>query len=102
VVPGADLAASEPLLGRLRETFGEVASLALELHKGPDDAARVEAMRRLSSRTNVPLVATNGVVAHVPERRRLAAVLSCIKHGTTLERAGAAVFPNGERHLRSL
>ncbi|MBI3724756.1 error-prone DNA polymerase, partial [bacterium] len=102
LVPGEDLAATEPLLPRVREAFGELASIALELHKGPDDAARLLGLRLLSRKTGVPLVAANDVIAHVPERRRLAAVLACIKETTTLERAGPAIFPNGERYLRSL
>src|SRR2546421_301735 len=82
IVPGADREASRRLVGRAREVFSELASLALELHKGPDDAARLEAVRRLARETDVPLVAANDVVLHAPERRRLAAVLACIKEGT--------------------
>jgi error-prone DNA polymerase len=105
VVPGArdrDLEEAARLLGPARDAWGELASLALELHRGPDDTRRVEAVEALSLRSGVPLVAANDVHFHVPERARLAAVLACIREGTTLERAGTLLFPNGERHLRPL
>ncbi|MFN9938409.1 MAG: hypothetical protein ACK56I_02935, partial [bacterium] len=37
---------------------------------------------------------------HVPERQVVHDVLCCIRHGTTLERAGALLAPNAERFLR--
>src|SRR5438445_425078 len=69
---------------------------------GPDDPARLSAVRALGARLGVPLVAANDVHAHVPERRRLLAVLACIREGTTLGEAGRLLFANGERHLRPL
>jgi error-prone DNA polymerase len=102
LVPGESLARAELPLARVRETFGPLASLALELHRGPDDDARLAAVRDLGARLDVRLVAANDVHCHVPERRRLAAVLACIREGTTLDTAGFTIAANGERHLRSL
>ncbi len=112
VVPGDDLAGLESTLestleptleatlGRVRARWGDDASLALELHRGPDDAARARAVRALGERTGVPLVAAGGALMHDPARRRLAAVLACVREGTTLAEAGALLAPNAERALR--
>lgn len=88
------------MAARVREVFGPAASVALELHRGPDDRARADTVARLATRLGLPLVAANDVHFHVPERRRLAAVLACIRETTTLARSGRLVFANGERHLR--
>ena len=59
-------------------------------------AKRVAIARKLSA----PLLATNDVLMHVPERRALADVLACIREGVTLEAAGRLVQANAERHLK--
>jgi len=46
-------------------------------------------------------VATNDVHYHLPERRELQDVLTCIRHQTTVEQAGHLLYPNSERHLKS-
>ena len=89
------------MAARVREVFGPLASVALELHLGPDDPARAAAVAGLAARLGLPLVAANDVHFHVAERRRLAAVLACIRETTTLAKAGRLLFANGERHLRS-
>jgi error-prone DNA polymerase len=49
----------------------------------------------------LPLVATNDVLYHVPERRRLQDVLTCIREGCTIDKAGFRLAANAERHLKS-
>ncbi len=58
------------------------------------------ARRRLADKLGVPLLATNDVVMHDPERRPLLDVLTCIRHGTTLDAAGRKLAANAERHLK--
>ncbi len=87
-------------LARVREAFGDRASLAAELLLGPDDTACLHALRALSRQTGLPLVAMNDVHYHDPCRRRLQDVLVCIREGVTLREAGRHLFPNGERHLK--
>ncbi len=76
-------------------------SLAVSLPFGPDDRERIDATAELAERCGVPLVATNSVLYHTAARRPLQDVLTCIRMGTTVEAAGYALVPNGERHLKS-
>ncbi|HEX7814440.1 error-prone DNA polymerase [Dyella sp.] len=85
----------------LRQVFPQRAWIAVELHRGPDDNARLEALTDLGQRTGLPLVASGDVHMHLRSRRRLQDVMTAIRHKTTLAEAGYALFPNGERHLRT-
>lgn len=49
----------------------------------------------------LPLLATNDVRFHSPERRPLADVLTCIKHTCTVQQAGFLLSQNAERYLKS-
>ena len=48
----------------------------------------------------MPLVATNDVLYHLPERRPLQDVLICIREGCTIAEAGYRLAANAERHLK--
>ncbi len=76
--------------------------IAVELHRGPDDAARLATLRKLGKQHALPLVAAGDVHMHRRERRALQDVVTAIALGTTVAEAGHALFPNGERHLRSV
>jgi error-prone DNA polymerase len=67
---------------------------------GSDDAACLRQLADLAALTRVPLVATNRVLYHEPARRPLQDVLTCIRHGCTIERAGHRLEANAERHLK--
>jgi len=66
-----------------------------------DDRTRLAQLAALSEHTRVPLIATNDVLYHVPQRRALQDVLTCIRHGCTLDEAGTRLAPNAERYLKS-
>jgi len=74
--------------------------LALELHRGPHDAETALAMRALSARAAIPLVACGDVHMHVRRRKALQDTLVAIRLGIPVAEAGLALWPNGERHLR--
>ena len=98
-------AAADALLtqGRwLRERFGERLWLAVELHRGARDAARLRLCLRLAERCGVPAVAAGDVHMHRRSRRLLQDVLTATRHRFTVAEAGRRLFPNGERHLRAL
>ena len=88
-------------VARYRELFGDRAYLAAELHRGPDDAARLEALRLLAAEQAIRLVAANDVHYHVPARRYLQDVLTCIRTPCTLADAGTRLLANAERHLKT-
>ena len=75
-------------------------SLAIWNSYGPDNFKRHERLLELSQTLSLPLVATNDVYYHAPERRSLQDVLTCIRLGTTIEQAGFSLFANGERYLK--
>ena len=84
----------------LRETFPGLAWIAVErLHDGCD-GARLAALSALGEAAGLPLVAAGDVHMHVRGRRALQDVLTAIHLGTTVQAAGLALLPNGERCLR--
>lgn len=90
------------VLEHLRRTFSEDRlSLAISRGYHQDDARRLRQIAQLSEHLNIPLVATNDTHYHTPERRTLQDVLTCIRHGCTLDQAGFRLHPNAERHLKS-
>ena len=87
--------------GWVHETFGDRGWLAAELFAGAGDRARLARLTSLSSATGLPLVAAGDVHMHVRARRALQDTLTAIRRRTPLSECGYALFPNGERHLRS-
>ncbi len=98
-VPGDSPSAAD---GRwLAEHFPGRAWIAVELHAGPDDAARLEALQALGAASGLPLVAAGDVHMHVKARRPVQDVLTALRLKTTVFDAGYTLFANGERHLRT-
>jgi error-prone DNA polymerase len=65
------------------------------------DRGRTTKALKLAEAFTLPIVATNEVHYHVPQRRPLQDCLTCIREGTTLDRAGFKLFGNAERYLKS-
>jgi error-prone DNA polymerase len=91
----------EGFLTRLRRDFPRQSYLAISHRYQGDDAERLYDLHALADRIGLPLVATNDVLYHVPERRILQDVLTCIRHGCTIDAAGLRLLANAERHLKS-
>jgi error-prone DNA polymerase len=88
-------------LARFGEAFARRCYLAAShLYRG-DDAARLAHLAELARDARTPLVATNDVHAHVPQRRALQDVLTCIREKCTIHEAGYRLFANAERHLKT-
>jgi error-prone DNA polymerase len=88
-------------LDRLRAIFGK--RLAVDVQRDCTRAGERFARRLidLAAAQHVPIVASGDVRHATRARRRLLDVLTCIRHGTTLDRAGRLLLPNAERHLRT-
>ncbi|MBM3394717.1 MAG: error-prone DNA polymerase [Betaproteobacteria bacterium] len=86
----------------IKARFVGSAWIAVELHAGQDDAARLRQLQILSERTSLPLVAAGNVHMHTRARRLVQDTLTAIRLGRPIHEAGAALFANGERHLRPL
>ncbi|HWY13626.1 MAG TPA: error-prone DNA polymerase [Rhizomicrobium sp.] len=69
------------------------------LYRG-DDARRLRKLARVARSVSVPLIATNDVLYHAPERRALQDIVTCIRKHVTLDEAGRLLEPNAERHLK--
>ncbi len=92
---------SDDVLGRLRDAFDDDRlSLAAAFGHDGNDAERIDRLVARSNAFGVPIVATNRVLYHDPSRRALQDVLTCIRHGCTIEQAGFRLAANAERHLK--
>ena len=85
----------------LHEHFPRRAWLVVELLAGPDDAARLQRLENFAAAHGLPLVAAGDVHMHRRGRRALQDALTAVRLKTTVAAAGRALYPNGERHLRS-
>jgi error-prone DNA polymerase len=88
-------------LRHLRETFGKRLWIGASLGYGLDMRGGMARRSALARTVGAPLIATNDVLMHIPERRTLADVLTCIREKTTLEAAGRLTQANAERHLKA-
>lgn len=87
-------------LGRLSASApGRVFLAGTHRHRG-DEPRRLALLDELGERMGVPLVAVNDAHYHVPERRQLADVLTCIREKCTIAEAGFRLTVNEERHLK--
>ncbi|KAB2721846.1 error-prone DNA polymerase [Brucella intermedia] len=74
--------------------------LALAMPHQGQDGRRAERIARFAAEANVPLIATNDVLYHHPDRRALQDVLTATRHYTTVFAAGQLLEKNAERHLK--
>jgi error-prone DNA polymerase len=88
--------------GWLRGVFPGRLWIAVELLTTGQDRRRLARLESLGCELALPLVAAGDVHMHARSRRALQDVLAATRLGTTVESAGYALFPNGERHLRPL
>ncbi len=88
----------------LRRIAGELSGavwLAAARRYGARDLQRMSRLAALAQATGAPMVATNDVLYHAPERRALQDVLTCIRETCTIAEAGLRLQANAERHLKS-
>src|SRR5579883_2043572 len=95
-----DSAAAARLLARLKASRADGVWLAASLIYRGDDRRRLARLAQLGQAARVPLLATNEVLYHHPERRALQDVLTCIREKTTIDAIGRRLQANAERHLK--
>ncbi len=90
------------ILRQLRAAFDDdrLSLRLLHLYDHADPAAQKTCLD-LAKTLAIPLVATNDVYYHTPERLPLQDVLACIRQGCTIHEAGFSRFANAERHLKT-
>ncbi len=85
----------------IRETFRDRLWIAVELLADGRQQEQLGKLREEGRRLKLPLVACGDVHMHRRSRRILQDAVTAIRLGTTVDSAGFALYPNGERHLRS-
>ena len=83
----------------LAERFPAATWLAAPLHLGPDDALRRRRIAAAAAAARIPVAATCAPLMHHASRRRLADVLTALRHRLTLDEAGYLLAANGEQRL---
>jgi error-prone DNA polymerase len=102
VVPPRDLDADfRRQLERAGRDFSGRVWLAASRSYGAQDLKRIAALDAAGRAAGAPIVATNDVLYHGPERRQLQDVLTCIREKCSIAQAGLRLEANAERHLKS-
>src|SRR5215469_1012125 len=84
----------------LREAAPRAVWLGASMLYRGDDARRFARLAAVAGEARVPLIAVGDVLYHVPERRALQDVVTCIREHITLATAGRRLEANAERHLK--
>ncbi len=84
----------------LRDAFGDRLYAMLVRHRRPDEARQEHRVRLRAIRYGLATAAATEVLYHTRERRDLQDVLTCIRHGVSLSRAGRLTKPNAEHALK--
>ena len=102
LVPAPDRAdaAFEARLAAWRRAWPDDLLLAASPLWRGDDRRRLNRLADMARRTGAPMIATNAVLYHHPDRRPLQDVLTCIRERTTIDAAGRRLQANAERSLK--
>lgn len=87
-------------LRKLKELFGDRAYLSLTLRRRPNDQVRLLHLSNQASKFGVPTIVTNDVLFHDRSRRKLQDVLTCVRHGTTIDDVGFKRERHADRYLK--
>jgi error-prone DNA polymerase len=101
VMPPEPLAVFEAGLPRLVQALPGMRHVgAAYLYRG-DDMARITRLDAIARAHGLGILATNDVLYHLPKRRPLQDIMTCIRHGVTIKNAGFLLEANAERYLKS-
>jgi error-prone DNA polymerase len=93
--------ADKELLHTLKRARPKSVWLAATMPQSGADARRLTELQRLSAASGVPLLATNDALYATGRQRPLHDIISCIREGTTVQKAGKLLRANGERYLKA-
>ena len=88
-------------LKEYKEAFAENLYIAVSKRYQGNDAKYLYRISQLSNEFNIPMVATNDVHYHIPERRQLQDIVTCVREKCTIYNAGYKLHPNAERYIKS-
>jgi len=92
----------ETVLSFLKKIFPQRLWIAVELLLNGHDKAYLKALQKLSQQYDTPLCASGDVHMHVHARQILQDTLTAIRYGEPVANLGTRLYPNAERHLRSI
>jgi error-prone DNA polymerase len=94
--------AAQQSVERLVHLFGQRnVYVEIQRHFDREEEHRNRAAIRIARSLNLPLLATGGVNYATEHEREILDVFTCIRHKSTLDKAGRLLTTNTERYLRS-
>ncbi len=75
--------------------------LGVTMNRAGRDKRRLAQFKALSRDTGIPLIALTDALYAAPEARPLHDIMTCIREGTTIHKAGRLLAANAERHLKA-
>jgi len=88
-------------LKEYRRMLGDALYLGANRSYMGDDGKMLFRLDQLAGQLQIPLVATNDVHYHHPDRRQLQDIVTCIREKCTIYNAGFRLHQNAERYLKS-
>ncbi|WP_454762073.1 error-prone DNA polymerase [Caulobacter segnis] len=88
-------------LARMAGDLGGRVWLAASRAYAAQDLKRISRLDMLGREAGAPMIATNDVLYHGPERRPLQDVLTCVREHCTIQEAGFHLEANAERHIKA-
>jgi error-prone DNA polymerase len=95
-----DEAGARERLGWLADVFGGNVAVECWDHALAGERALVPDLIALAGALDLPWLVTNDVHYATPKGRLVHDVLTCLRHGTTLDQAGTLLRPSGEWYLK--
>lgn len=88
-------------LAEYAEAFGKDLYIGAIRSYQSNDFKKLFRLNQLAQYYNIPLIATNDVHYHNPERRELQDIVTCVREKCTIYNAGFLLHENAERFLKS-
>ncbi len=74
--------------------------LGVTMPRGGRDRRRLARLAGIADAAGVPILATTDALYAYPDDRHLHDIVTCIREGTSIHKAGRLLAANGERHLK--
>ncbi len=88
-------------LNYIVEALSDRKLISVALINDYTDPRTARSTHDFANKHELPLIASADAVMHSVERKQLLDVLTCVRHGCTIEQAGFRLLKNAERYLKS-
>ncbi len=100
VLETTEFAKLDDCVAQIRDRFPKALWIALSPAYDGRDAVVFAHLAQLAGKHGLPLIATNQPLHHGPDRRPLSDIVTAIREGVTIQKAGFLLCANAERHLK--